>query len=432
MPGDGSYPPTASATAITLNLIVMGLGSGLLTMPWGVAGASIVTSLLLLAVVLALNIWTVMILVRASERWKEFDLGALLSQLPGKLGSRLQIMANSIIWASQFLVLLGYTIAVTDSLIALPAGMPPSCPLASWLSSRRFCACLMGTIVLPLSFLDQKYLASTSTLSIAANTYIVVLVLVYAFTRQHPEPNSTSAQDSLCMLGLEKGSVTQFSLLMYTIIIQMVVPQMYQELEGRSPEKFRLCLIIAFACLFVIFAVTMVSGYVAFGPQVYSNVMLDLPHDAWGHSARLAMAITLIGCYPLNVKPMTAPFLRAGTRGQGTPLLLEAGAAAASTRPRFLAAFWPTLVIVACVTTLSLWLHDLGPLNAINGSIQVIGYIGVIPGITGLYLLGNDDQKPSNISLYALIAFGVFTSALGIVTTDNNVLALERGCLIFW
>ena len=80
---------------------------------------------------------------------------------------------------------------------------------------------------------------------------------------------------------------------MYTIIIHMMIPPMYKDLEGRTPEKFRTCLVISFVAIFVILALVMVCGYIAFGPGVASNVLLNfLSHmpalegkiEGWGEA----------------------------------------------------------------------------------------------------------------------------------------------------
>mmetsp|Transcript_63555 Transcript_63555/g.185822 ORF Transcript_63555/g.185822 Transcript_63555/m.185822 type:complete len:465 (-) Transcript_63555:51-1445(-) len=428
----GSKPreATASSTAITINLITMGLGTGLLTMPWGVAGASIVTSCLLLAVILGLNYWTIMLLVRAADQLQEFDLGAMLSKLPQPMGRWLQQLGNGIILSSQFLVLLGYTIVVVDTVRQLS-------PEGSLIGQRPAAALLMALVVLPLSFLDQRYLAFTSTLSILANTYLIGLLVFYSVVPGHLSTLAAAeegAGEELCIWGMTKGSVTMFSLLMYTIIIQMVIPPMYQELEGRTPEKFSSCLLVAFACLFVIFSAVMICGYIVFGPSVASSVLDNLPHDTWGSLARLGMSLCVIGCYPLNVKPMAAPFARSAPSTAGTEPLLNSDTAGTPAPQRPLACSGSTvatITIVASVSTMSLWIKSLGPLNAINGAIQVIGYIGLIPGVIGLYLVKGVGSG-QRVALMVLMVFATVSSALGFIVTDNNAPALTTSCQVPW
>lgn len=230
--------------------------------------------------------------------------------------------------------------------------------------------------------------------------------------------------DSLCLLGVGSGVVTQFSLIMYTIIIQMCVPPMYQELEQRSPQKFRTCLFVAFAVLYLLFSAVMISGYVAFGPQVQASILDNLPNDAWGMLARLGMAVCVLGCYPLNMKPIVAPFLRGETSGAAEPLLAEGKVAESDGRTILF-----TSLVVLLVTLASLCISSLGPLNALNGAIGVTAFIGVIPGMTGLHLL-SDVGQTQRLCLYTLVVLSVLASVLGLVATDNNHEELMAACIL--
>eukprot|EP00928_Gymnodinium_smaydae_P001139 TRINITY_DN10413_c0_g2_i1.p1 TRINITY_DN10413_c0_g2~~TRINITY_DN10413_c0_g2_i1.p1 ORF type:complete len:412 (-),score=33.59 TRINITY_DN10413_c0_g2_i1:282-1517(-) len=405
---NGPKSTTASKTAITLNLITMGLGSGLLTMPWGVAGGSIVISLGLLAFILWLNHWTIMLLVRASDQVQEFDLGSMLNLLPSPTGKILQALCDTIIFASQFLALLGY-IAVIVSTIERFAPQV----------QRRTSVAIVTLVLLPLSLLDQKYLAFTSTMSILTNIYLIGLLIYYAVdTPQYHE------EESLCLLGFASGSITMVSLLMYTITIHMAMPPMYKELEGRTPEKFRSCLTCAFVFLFALFAAVMVCGYVAFGPSVSSSVLDSLPDDVWGSMARGGMSLCLIGCYPLNLKPMSALFARTTTDAA------EEGGTEKHV-PSCDGSLLASAVIIIGVSTTSLWVRTLGPLNAINGAIQVFGYIGAVPGIVGLYLL-EGNNRGRRVALVILIIFATTLSVLGFIFTDNHASDLNEACTASW
>ena len=59
--------PGVSVRGMAVNLVTGGLGAGILTLPWGMAGASVLTALLLTVLVVVLNGFTIMILVRAAE-----------------------------------------------------------------------------------------------------------------------------------------------------------------------------------------------------------------------------------------------------------------------------------------------------------------------------------------------------------------------------
>lgn len=158
--------------------------------------------------------------------------------------------------------------------------------------------------------------------------------------------------------------------------------------------------------------------------------------------ARFGMAFCILGCYPLNVKPIVSPFLRGEASGAAEPLLAEGKAAessgamaaegkvaeakAAESDGR---AVLLTFLVVLLVTLTSLCVSSLGPLNALNGALGVTAFIGFIPGMTGLYLLG-DVGRVQRGCLYTLVVLSVLGSVLGLVATDNNREALMASCML--
>jgi len=441
--------PTASSFAITLNLITAGFGTGLLTMPWGTAGSSIFMSLLILLVVLMLNAWVVMILVTASQKCATYELGTLMSKLPWKLGSILQVVGNATVWMSQILVLLGYTIIIVSGLERL-------LPASGILTSRPALTAAVAALSYPLSLLDQQRLAWTSSISIAANIYIAGLVFAYALPYMTPEAlaaaplqweehEAHSGRRHLCVWGVSFGSVTNFALQMFALNILMMILPMYKELERKSPERFMYCLGTSYVFLYIVFALVMVCGYAAFGPHVESNLLDAMPIDAWAQAARFSMILCLLGCYPLNVKPMIAPFLShdgslapsdaaepllaadALTNGQHDKALPHVD----RKREAFLEMF-VTFLVIAGVSIVSLFLNDLGPLNALNGALQIIAFVGVIPCSLGLFLVGDNFTTSQRwfhrIALGFLFVLALIISSLSFVDLQNEPKALEAAC----
>merc|ERR1719210_2707366 len=87
----------------------------------------------------------------------------------------------------------------------------------------------------------------------------------------------------------------------------MCVPTMYEELKDRSPRRFHAAVLMSFGFLAVLFAGFSALAYLAIGPDVQSNVMLDLPDDAFGNLARMGMVVTVLAVYPIVLKSMVAP-----------------------------------------------------------------------------------------------------------------------------
>jgi hypothetical protein len=142
---------TVSPLGMTVSLVTGGLGSGLLTLPWGMAGVGILAGGCIIMLVLLLNGFTIMILVHAAERFQKFDLGSVLSLLPGRIGPATQYFCNFLVWLTMWMVLVGSMIVVQDS-------ATPLMPAGTLFAQRWVWATVGSALVVPLCFLDLKYL----------------------------------------------------------------------------------------------------------------------------------------------------------------------------------------------------------------------------------------------------------------------------------
>jgi amino acid permease len=157
----------ASFRATTINIITGGLGAGILSLPWAVAGASIINSVLLNALVLGLNSWTIMLLIHAAEKYQkvgqrgcspqnkltstpspEFDLGSLLEMLPRNMAKHAKLACNVAVWFSMFLCLVGYIIVIEDAMMNV---LPVDTSI-----SREAVGAIFGLVLIPVCFLPMR------------------------------------------------------------------------------------------------------------------------------------------------------------------------------------------------------------------------------------------------------------------------------------
>lgn len=207
-------PTHVSLRGMTLNLVTGGLGSGILTLAWGMAGASVAVALVSILLVVALNGLTVMLLVHAAEMHKKFDLGSLLSMLPGRWpGSIAQGVCNVLVWFTMWLSLMSYMIIIQDCLTSLFSS-------GSVFASRSVWALLSSLAVLPLSWMDLEFLSRTSSpLSVIVNFYLFGLLCVGL-------ASEGISSDGVCLVARldppPKGTFAFLSLISNTIIIQVL------------------------------------------------------------------------------------------------------------------------------------------------------------------------------------------------------------------
>lgn len=407
-----SHRPRASLASVAANLVTAGLGAGILSLPWAMAGASLLPSVATTVVVMALNAVTVMILIEAAERFQAFDLGSLLSHLPGRWGRTMQVVCNVFTFASVFLCLTGYVVVVADSLeplvystLGYDAGHLDQ--LAWW--SVRIPLLMLGAVgALPLCFLDQRRLSFSSSLGILVNIYLFAVVLALFASR--------GAADDCCLLGTSTGTITMFSSLMQCAIIQMCVLPMYEELENRSPRRFLIAVAIAFIFLTALFAAFSSAAYLVFGPHVQANVIQNLPWDLPGTVARVGLALAVLTVYPLILTSMIAPIRHWEDARNFSSRNVSR---------------WITVVVVAASAVCAAFIDQLGTLNQINGALQVGCFIGLVPGFTGLFLLGRKAACCWRLSMSLLLVTSFAASALGLVYTSNSAQNLTAVCSWF-
>mmetsp|Transcript_127096 Transcript_127096/g.247686 ORF Transcript_127096/g.247686 Transcript_127096/m.247686 type:complete len:494 (+) Transcript_127096:69-1550(+) len=420
----------ASATAVsvtttireaTINLICGGLGTGMFSLPWTMAGASVLPGILTIFGVIGINIFTIVVLVEAAERHKAFDLGALLRKLPGFLGPFAQYVTNAAIWFSMILTLIGYVLAMRDAADDLPLVGN------SWLAQERWrLSALAALAAVPLCFVDQKYLSFSSVVAVVVNMNLLVVVCALLGERTGSERKG----GQLCMFGFAKGSLTMVSTVTNTIIVQMCVLPMYEVLENRSPRRFLRVLLVSFGCLSLLLSIFCLVAYLAIGNTVEGNMLKSLPETTWNAVSRGGVILVILAVYPIFLLPMVAPlrslnlrfFLQRGALDERTALHCQAERAqlkvlAASRRSLFVNIVTLGIIIVSFLGALVL--KDLGPLNAVNGAICVGIFTSLGPGLVGLFLVGRQSML-WKLAMGSLLTFGAVAMGLGFVFSDKN------------
>lgn len=393
--------PEVTQLELFVNLVVGGLGTGIFSLPWSTAGASVLPAVLIVGVVLLVNAWTVSILVQAADLHQTFDLGSLLGKLPGRAGQCAQGFCNVGVWLSVFLVLVSYTTVVADTIDIFPS------PEVGNYFHRCKLVAVATLIILPVCFLDRSRLSFTSTLAVLVSLNIF-MYMSYVFWNLESE----SARPSICYLGFGRGSIAMMSAMMQAIIIQMCVLPMYAELKDKTPQKFDRIVGASFSSLFLIFAGFSVLGYLTFGEGVNSNVLLSFKtSSSWGRSSRWCAGLSVVAVYPIMLYSMLAPVRNyfAGCDAQ-----------------RHMVAV--TLLTVASVSLTATFVHDLGYLNVINGAMSLGVFVAVVPVMVGLYLLDEKGWR-RKAALGTLLLCGVVASVLGLSYTDNYAKELHATCL---
>lgn len=392
---ENTIVPAASSLQVGVNLVTCLLGVGIFSLPWSTAGASIIPSIVIVIGVMWINAWTCTLIVEAGAKYKTYDLGSILAHLPQGIGHRAQAICNVGIWLSLFLSLVAYFTVMVDAIMPFVED--------THFSSRPRLVSVFCLVVLPLCMLDQRYLSFTSFLAVGVTLYIFCVIAAHLL----PSSSDNAARPSACVLGFGTGNIAMFSAMMQAVAIQVCVLPMYEELQSRSPKKFRKITAVSFSCTCVFFIAFAIFGYLVFGPSVSSNIIQDLPTTSASTLARVSSAACVIAIFPIMAQAMASP-----VRVAKGPV--QARRATVS------------YVILAALGAMVF--PDLCTLNVLNGALSCGAFVAVCPSLIGIYLL-DGRSRAWTASMFTLLLFGLLAAGLGLYFTDNNALELMNSCL---
>jgi len=307
----------------------------------------------------------------------------------------------------------------------------------SWLAHEQWQLSALATlVVLPLCFVDQKYLSFSSVVAVLVNINLLLVVFAVFWERAGSEKKG----GELCVFGFGKGSLTMISTVTNSIIIQMCVLPMYEVLENRSPRRFLRVLLVSFGCLSLLLSIFCVAAYLAIGNTVQGNVLKSLPETTWTAVSRGGVILVILAVYPIFLLPMVAPlrslelrfFLRRGALDERTALHSRAEreqlkVLAAARRRAFVNVVTLAIIIVSFLGALVL--SNLGTLNAMNGAICVGVFTSFGPGMVGLFLLDRNSVL-WKLAMGSLLIFGAVAMGLGFAFSDNNYHeAMSKACM---
>ena len=269
MGGDGpagAGRATALATAISLcaNLV----GAGLLSLPYTLKRAGLVTGIVAMTGMCVVNACSVLLIARCcdlAQRYSYLDVGR----------AALGPVAGAAITAVMAVYTLGscvsFTVLLGDFLPALVCeggcdGLPAA---AAAVTGRAALICLVSALVLfPLSLQrNLNNLRFTSTLSAVCIVYTALMVAARAL-RGPTVP--------LAALSLTTGSEGLFISLPVTCVafcLHYNVPRFYYELRARSLPRMAAVTCASYLFVFVLYVLTAVGGYLLFGQDTVGDVL---------------------------------------------------------------------------------------------------------------------------------------------------------------
>ena len=227
-------------------------------------------------------------------------------------------------------------------------------------------------VIYPLCLLrDLKPLRFSSTVGMISVLYCLGL-LVYEAIADYKTLNNPIAEFK--KWESSAGIFIVINVVAIANCCHFTLPPIYGALRDRSIQRMKIVIIVAYAVVFVIYVVFGICGYYIFRSDSEGNI-LDNFNGEDGAAvrvvvARLSMAVSLIGSFPLCFK--------AGMNALEYQFFSEP-----ETRwnfeenPRF--RMMVIIVILTVLTLISLPLDDIGPLASVHGAVAVLLLICAFP-----------------------------------------------------
>ncbi len=280
----GDMIPKVSNLRFCLNLVLCGLGAGLLSFPWATAGAGLLNMAFWNFCSVLLGYKISLVMVKACYLQQCFEIGQLVGQCNFVFSGRIwQKTCSFAIWPCYWLGLLAFIIIIadayletfklTESLFAFHqvANKQEHSVILKVLTSphlhQRWIPITTATIIAGiLSFLSQKTLALVSSLGIFAN-FFVLWALVWNYYVMYFETRKGQDHDwhhsGVCLIGFHGGNITYLSTVLMAVGMTPMFCSMFEAMETRTVENFAKCSRICFAILWCIFTGCAGIGYLS-------------------------------------------------------------------------------------------------------------------------------------------------------------------------
>ncbi|CAJ1388164.1 unnamed protein product [Effrenium voratum] len=311
----GSEEPPASVRAASLNLAKNLVGSGILSLPAGVAAFSsssraLPLALAVLALCATLSAYTFYVIGKVCQQTETSTFGAAWekSLKSGK-------------WIPQCICIfecLGGAVVYAMVLGDVFSGLLQSAPVPALLASRSTVILVISAVLFPLCCLRSfAQLAKFSLLGTLATTYVVIFVVKRFLDGSYAAGGAfytgakaaTGAASFHSMLNPQV--LVLVALLSTAFLVHFNAPQFFSELppakvssesEGRQKLRdFSRMSLIGFGIASVQYALVMCFGFLTFGKDAAGNLLLNYSNlDPWAAGARVAVGVSMLFGYPMQ------------------------------------------------------------------------------------------------------------------------------------
>jgi len=297
----------ASLFSTTINLFNTIAGAGMLGLPWALANTGVTLGIVWFLITAILEAYAAHLLAKCVLMERKYTFRALARKAMKFKGSH--HLVNSLVAINGFGICCGYLIICGQLLPDLMSFFFRTHEGSISLEPIFWISIIVCGIELPLvickSFDSLKF---SSILGFVGTVYICILTVIYGFGNHvlgDPCMNKNGCPGDFnwgCPSDVP-NLIRVASVFFFAFLSTQNIPTSTFELKRRSLNRINTAASGAIFMAFVIFILTALGGYRAFGDIVDVDVLKTFPLNSYSSAARLAITIVLITAFPIQMFP---------------------------------------------------------------------------------------------------------------------------------
>ncbi|KAI9493525.1 transmembrane amino acid transporter protein-domain-containing protein [Zychaea mexicana] len=406
-------PPTATPASCAINLVNTILGTGLLAMPAALASIGLIPGIAVVFLSAVASGMGLYFLSRCAARTE--GRNASFFAISKLTWPNLAVFFDLAIAIKCFGVAVSYLIIIGDLMPQVVASFSDHAGAQDqMLLDRRFwITVFMAMTILPLSFLRKlDSLKYTSIVALVAVVYLCAIVIYYFFA---PTPLTPDGKEPVIeLVSFTVVFFRRLPLFVFAFTCHQNIFSVYNELKDNSQFQVTKVISSSIGSAAGVYQAIGIMGYLTFGKDVLSNVILEYPQSPFVAGGRLAIVVLVVFSYPLQAHPCRASLDK--ILAWRSP---EARGLKVPPPPSALKYFIMTTTILVGSYLIAITVSELDLVLAFVGSTGSTTISFILPGIFYYKIHENDPWKPGKISAVCLAIYGILV--MGVCLTFNII-----------
>jgi len=297
---------TILSTAINMfNTIV---GAGMLGLPYGFANAGVQMGSVWFVITGFGGAYSIHLLAKCALDEEMFSFRALAKKTLKFKGN--EHFVNAMLAFNCFGNCCGYVVICGQLIPDIFRDLINPLEGSLWLSTMFWITIVVWVISLPLVCLKNlNSLKFTSTLGFVGTMYVVVLTVLYAWRNDlvgDPCEHKSSCPGEFVwgFPGDTPNLLRVIAVFCFAFVATQNVPSLTFEMKKRSIRRFDIAICGAISMSTVVYFLTALGGYVAFGDIVDADLLQSFPINTYSSIARIGIVLSLCTTIPLQMYPV--------------------------------------------------------------------------------------------------------------------------------